>query len=112
MKRGYYRIPRKFPTNRVDGALAEVVRTKFAEGWPKARIARELRLARRTVIRICAPLDQPSISPPQQPELPTPGQQAGPAQLVVRDSNSRKHLANADFRPLRTVPATMARSAE
>lgn len=50
-KRGYYRIPSKFPANRVAGLLAEVVRVKFAEEWPKARIARELRLARRTVIR-------------------------------------------------------------
>jgi hypothetical protein len=55
-KRGYYRIPKKSPANRVEGPLAEMVRAKFAEGWPKARIAREFRLNRRTVIRICAPL--------------------------------------------------------
>lgn len=53
-QRGYYRIPRKNPANRVDGVLAEVVRAKFSEGWPKAHIAREFRLDRRTVIRICA----------------------------------------------------------
>jgi len=58
-RRGYYRIPNKFPANRVDGVLAEIVLDKFAEGWPKARIARELRLARRTVIRICASLNNP-----------------------------------------------------
>jgi len=63
-RRGYYRIPRKFPSNRVDGLLAEVVRAKFRAGWPKARIARELRLARRTVIRICAASGQYSNSPP------------------------------------------------
>jgi hypothetical protein len=54
MKRGYYRVQVNFPANRIDGPLADVVRAKFAEGWPKARIARELRLNRRTVIRICA----------------------------------------------------------
>ena len=51
--RGYYRVPKKNPANRVDGALADLVRDKFAEGWPKARIARELRINRRTVARIC-----------------------------------------------------------
>jgi hypothetical protein len=40
-KRGYYRIPAKSAANRVDGPLAEAVESKFAEGWPKARIARE-----------------------------------------------------------------------
>jgi hypothetical protein len=54
LKRGYYRIPRKAPANRIEGALAEAVLAKFAEGWPKARIAREFRLNRRTVTRICA----------------------------------------------------------
>jgi hypothetical protein len=52
--RGYYRIAKKHPANRVDGALAEMVRAKFAEGWPKARIAREFRLHRHTVARICS----------------------------------------------------------
>ena len=47
--RGYYRVP-----NRVDGALADLVREKFAEGWPKARIAREFRINRRMVARICS----------------------------------------------------------
>jgi hypothetical protein len=52
--RGYYRLPKKFPANRVEGVLAEIVRAKFAEGWPKARIAREFRLHRHTVARICS----------------------------------------------------------
>ena len=51
--RGYYRVPKKNPANRVDGALADLVRDKFAEGWPKARIAREFRINRLTVARIC-----------------------------------------------------------
>jgi DNA invertase Pin-like site-specific DNA recombinase len=51
--RGYYRVPKKNPANRVDGALADLVRDKFAESWPKARIAREFRINRRTVARIC-----------------------------------------------------------
>jgi len=57
--RGYYRVPKKTPTNRVDGALAEIVRAKFADGWPKARIAREFRLHRHTVARICS---QPAVA--------------------------------------------------
>ena len=61
-RRGYYRIPTKSPANRVDGPLAEAVQAKYAEGWPKARIAREFRLNRRTVMRICAPIDSPSNS--------------------------------------------------
>jgi hypothetical protein len=52
--RGYYRVPKKKPANRVDGALANLVRDKFADGWPKARIAREFRINRRTVARICS----------------------------------------------------------
>lgn len=66
-KRGYYRIPTKVPANRIDGPLADAVRTKFDEGWPKARIAREFRLKRRTVIRICAATvrHEPPILPQQ-----------------------------------------------
>jgi hypothetical protein len=52
--RGYYRVPKKNPANRVDGPLADLVRDKFADGWPKARIAREFHLNRRTVARICS----------------------------------------------------------
>lgn len=52
--RGYYRVPKKNPANRVDGALADLVRDKFADGWPKARIAREFHINRRTVARICS----------------------------------------------------------
>jgi DNA invertase Pin-like site-specific DNA recombinase len=52
--RGYYRVPKKNPANRVDGALADLVRNKFADGWPKARIAREFHINRRTVARICS----------------------------------------------------------
>jgi hypothetical protein len=55
--RGYYRVPKKNPANRVDGALAEIVRARFAEGWPKARIAREFRLHRHTVARICSQIE-------------------------------------------------------
>jgi hypothetical protein len=60
--RGYYRIPKKAPANRVEGALADLVREKFSEGWPKARIAREFRLNRRTVARLCGPT---KVSKPQ-----------------------------------------------
>jgi hypothetical protein len=60
--RGYYRIPTKSRANRVEGPLAEAVQAKYAEGWPKARIAREFRLNRRTVMRICALTDSPSNS--------------------------------------------------
>jgi hypothetical protein len=37
-KRGYYRIPRKHPANRIGGPLAEAARAKFAEGWSKAEM--------------------------------------------------------------------------
>ena len=53
-KRGYYRVSKKCPANRIDGIFAGIIQTKFAEGWPKARIAREFRLNRRTVARICS----------------------------------------------------------
>jgi|HubBroStandDraft_6_1064221.scaffolds.fasta_scaffold82581_2 hypothetical protein len=65
MRRGYYRIPNNNPANRIAGPLSDAVLAKFKEGWSKARIAREFRLNRRTVIRICASLNRPS-------ELPTP----------------------------------------
>jgi hypothetical protein len=67
-RRGYYRIPTKSPANRVDGPLAEAVQAKYAEGWPKARIAREFRLNRRTVMRICAVAD--NLSNPQEASNP------------------------------------------
>ena len=41
-------------TSRVPKVIAEAIRAKFHEGWSKSRIAREFRLNRRTVIRICA----------------------------------------------------------
>ena len=41
-------------TSRVPTAIAEAIVAKFHEGWSKSRIAREFRLNRRTVIRICA----------------------------------------------------------
>ena len=70
-KRGYYRVPKKSPANRVDGALTEIVRTKFVEGWPKARIAREFRLNRRTVARICAKSPVANLeSPPRTVSSP------------------------------------------
>ena len=53
-KRGYYRVSKKCPANRIDGIFIGIIQTKFAEGWPKARIAREFRLNRRTVARICS----------------------------------------------------------
>ena len=47
-------IPSKgYSWNRVPPAIEEAVRERFAEGWSKSRLAREFRLNRRTVIRIC-----------------------------------------------------------
>jgi hypothetical protein len=40
--------------SRVPTVIAEAILTKFHEGWSKSRIAREFRLNRRTIIRICA----------------------------------------------------------
>jgi hypothetical protein len=93
--RGYYRIPTKSPANRIDGPLAEAVRAKFAVGWPKARIAREFRLNRRTVIRICASANRPS-------ELPTPSLEPASSPTVrcigcgitIRRSILRAHWPN------------------
>jgi len=83
-RRGYYRIPKKAPANRVDGALAEAVLAKYGDGWPKSRIAREFRLNRRTVIRICAPPVQVSPVPLLQPEPPdaAPASEPAPDPLI------------------------------
>ena len=70
--RGYYRIPKRRPANRVDTALAEIVCEKFGQGWPKARIAREFRLNRRTVARICEDAQVSKPHPPDCAELPQP----------------------------------------
>jgi hypothetical protein len=40
--------------SRVPKVIAAAILAKFLEGWSKSRIAREFRLNRRTVIRICA----------------------------------------------------------
>ncbi len=45
--RGYYTILKKFPANRIGGALAGAVQAKFVNGWSKSRIARDFRLNRR-----------------------------------------------------------------
>jgi hypothetical protein len=45
--------------------LAELVKQKFADGWSKARIARELRLNRRTVSRICTAVESTQSKPPE-----------------------------------------------
>lgn len=60
--RGYYRVPKLLPANRVSQELANIVVEKFGAGWPKARIAREFRLNRRTVSRIC---DEGKMSTPK-----------------------------------------------
>ncbi len=95
MRRGYYRIPKNNPANRIAGPLSDAVLAKFKEGWSKARIARELRLNRRTVIRICASLNRPS-------ELPTPNLEPAPSPTVrcigcgitIRRSILRAHWPN------------------
>jgi hypothetical protein len=40
--------------SRVPKVIAAAILAKFEEGWSKSRIAREFRLNRRTIIRICA----------------------------------------------------------
>lgn len=40
--------------NRIPAPVEEAIRTKYHAGWSKSRIAREFRLNRRTVIRICS----------------------------------------------------------
>jgi hypothetical protein len=40
--------------SKIPAAIREAILAKFREGWSKSRIAREFRLNRRTVIRICA----------------------------------------------------------
>jgi hypothetical protein len=69
--RGYYRVPKKSPANRVDGALADLVRDKFTDGWPKARIAREFRINRRTVARICTETPVAQLEPSARTETLT-----------------------------------------
>lgn len=45
---------RRTSWNRVGDPIREAACAKFQGGWTKSRIAREFRLNRRTVIRICA----------------------------------------------------------
>jgi hypothetical protein len=40
--------------SRIPNVIAAAILAKFQEGWSKSRIAREFRLNRRTIIRICA----------------------------------------------------------
>jgi hypothetical protein len=49
---------RRMPRSRIPRAIADVVRAKHREGWSKSQIAREFRLNRRTVIRICADVEE------------------------------------------------------
>jgi hypothetical protein len=39
---------------KIPEVIAEAIIAKFHQGWSKSRIAREFRLNRRTIIRICA----------------------------------------------------------
>jgi hypothetical protein len=45
---------RKWSYNRVPPPIEEAVRDKFKQGWSKSKLAREFRLNRRTIIRICS----------------------------------------------------------
>jgi hypothetical protein len=40
--------------SKIPKVIAEAIVAKFHQGWSKSRIAREFRLNRRTIIRICA----------------------------------------------------------
>jgi hypothetical protein len=51
---------RGWPWNRVPPAIEQATRERFAQGWSKSHLAREFRLNRRTVIRICASTDSPA----------------------------------------------------
>jgi len=44
---------RQWSYNRVPPAIEDAVREKFNQGWSKSKLAREFRLNRRTIIRIC-----------------------------------------------------------
>ena len=44
---------RNWSYNRVPPAIEEAIRERFKQGWSKSRLAREFRLNRRTIIRIC-----------------------------------------------------------
>jgi hypothetical protein len=46
--------PPRSSRSRVPTPIEEAIRTKFIAGWSKSRIAREFRLNRRTVIRVCS----------------------------------------------------------
>jgi len=47
--------------SRVPKVIAAAILAKYQEGWSKSRIAREFRLNRRTIIRICQGADDNSI---------------------------------------------------
>jgi hypothetical protein len=49
--------------NRVPPAIEQAVHQKFTQGWSKSRLAREFKLNRRTVIRICRDCDRKALSP-------------------------------------------------
>lgn len=46
--------PPRSSRSRVPTPVEEAIRTKYQVGWSKSRIAREFRLNRRTVIRVCS----------------------------------------------------------
>lgn len=52
--------------NHVPRAIEEAVRQRYQEGWSKSRIARELKLNRRTVIRICKEMESRTQCLPAQ----------------------------------------------
>jgi hypothetical protein len=51
-ERGELRSPRRHISPAFEPAMGQFVRTRFAQGWSKSRLARELFLDRRTVKRI------------------------------------------------------------
>lgn len=62
-KRGYYRVEKRRST-RTGPIFEEIIRLFHAHGWSKSRIAREFRLNRRTVIRICKESASRLVKPP------------------------------------------------
>jgi hypothetical protein len=95
MRRGYYRIPKNNPANRIAGPLSDAVIAKYNEGWSKSRIAREFRLNRRTVIRICGSPNRPSeLPPPNLEPASSPTVRCIGCGITIRRSVLRAHWPN------------------
>jgi hypothetical protein len=103
--RGQLRSQRRRVTPSIEPAMEHFVRKRFAQGWSKSRLARELFLDRRTVTSILQKVTQNSGQEPQRDCRRNGGKTAAVPQIHISDnpvSDQLSVLSASCFAPLQS----------